>query len=168
MLDVRPRKTGRRWSVLKKLSGEELGARTAARNKTFNMIRKTRRKSDPVYDQRLKDSANSWRRGALKSLSGWARLQSSRHPSLTAEYLISIYPADGLCPYLLLPLTRGGVGNNPLTASLDCINPALRYIEGNVRIISRRANMIKNDCVDPEVFRRIADQLERDLCAQYR
>jgi hypothetical protein len=177
MPDERPRKTGRRWSILKKLTDDELDRRTTARNKTFNEIRKTQRAVDPAYDQHLKETAKAWVASLQTTVLGWARLRVNAIRSvskglalpfdLTPEYLVSIYPADGLCPYLQLPLVRGS-GNGPLTASVDRIIPPLGYIQGNVRVISRRANSIKNDCVDPDIFRRIADQLEQDLCAQYR
>jgi hypothetical protein len=45
--------------------------------------------------------------------------------------------------------------------SLDRIIPALGYVRGNVRILSRRANRIRQDCLDPDIFRALADDAER-------
>lgn len=51
-----------------------------------------------------------------------------------------------LCPILGLKLERNSGGKpSPRSPSLDRIIPALGYIKGNVRVISHRANTIKND-----------------------
>ena len=55
-----------------------------------------------------------------------------------------IFPTH--CPILGIELIKGGTGvqtfNSP---SIDRIDPKKGYIKGNVRIISLRANMMKND-----------------------
>ncbi len=81
--------------------------------------------------------------------------------NLTAADLLAAFPADSLCPYFKMPLVLGE-GANPMNASVDKIIPAKGYVRGNIRVMSHRANTIKNDCTDPEVFRRIADDLEKD------
>jgi len=56
------------------------------------------------------------------------------------------------CPILGIELVRGGVGiqtfNSP---SIDRIDSKKGYIKGNVRIISLRANMMKNDASSLEL-----------------
>jgi hypothetical protein len=46
---------------------------------------------------------------------------------------------------------NGNVKNHPDSASLDRIIPSLGYTKGNVRIISRRANTIKNNATIQEL-----------------
>jgi hypothetical protein len=51
------------------------------------------------------------------------------------------------CPLLDIPLLQKiVVGNGPSdnSPSLDRIEPSLGYVKGNIWVISRRANMIKN------------------------
>jgi hypothetical protein len=50
--------------------------------------------------------------------------------------------------------------------SLDRIKPELGYVLGNIAIISHLANTIKQNCTDPEVFRRLADYVEQGLDRQ--
>lgn len=60
---------------------------------------------------------------------------------------------NDVCPVLGIPITyqrnkgHGGDHNSP---SLDKINNSLGYIKGNVRIISNRANKLKNDMTREE------------------
>ena len=107
----------------------------------------------------------------MKTPEGWAKMRISALRSfakrehlpfdLTTDDLLAAFPADGLCPYFKMPLVLGE-GANPMNASVDKIIPAKGYVRGNIRVMSHRANTIKNDCTDPEVFRRIADDLEKD------
>ena len=160
------------------MSDDEWDKRVTARYKRNNDIRLAKAKANPEYRAFLVAQQSVRRAALLKTIVGWAKVRlptirsAAKRASvpfdLTTDYLVAIFPADGLCPYLQQPMTLTGDINDRMIASVDRINPSLGYIQGNVRIISRRANAIKNDCVDPEVFRRIADQLERDLCAQYR
>lgn len=65
-----------------------------------------------------------------------------------------------VCPILDVTLVFGGGVKNPHGPSIDKLDPALGYVRGNVAIISKLANRLKGECVDPAVFRRIADYVE--------
>jgi len=84
--------------------------------------------------------------------------------NLTTELVQQLWPVGGLCPILNLPLElrRGDrlKGPIPMSPTLDRIIPEKGYTQGNVAIISARANTLKNDCTDPAIFRRLADWLE--------
>jgi hypothetical protein len=80
--------------------------------------------------------------------------------NLTIEYILSLIPADDLCPALGVPLGFGE-GFNKNTASIDRINPTLGYTIGNVNLISQKANQIKQDCIDPDELRKVANYMER-------
>ena len=61
----------------------------------------------------------------------------------------NITPADikipDLCPVLGIKLRINEGQSGPDSPSLDRIDPSLGYVKGNVRIISHRANQLKND-----------------------
>lgn len=64
-----------------------------------------------------------------------------------------------MCPYLGIPLYKSNSGyasyNSP---SLDKIVPELGYVKGNVRVISYKANAMKQDA-DAELLRRFAESI---------
>ena len=67
-----------------------------------------------------------------------------------------------VCPVLGMKLvtTNQGSGYHTNSPSLDKIDPTLGYIKGNVRVISARANLLKNDATAQELRLVLAD-LER-------
>ena len=92
-------------------------------------------------------------------------LSRARRRAKKAGLPFSITSADVLipefCPVLGARLEwhdkQGGAFNSP---SLDRLIPELGYIPGNVMVISKRANCIKQDASAEEI-RRVADWLER-------
>lgn len=57
-----------------------------------------------------------------------------------------------LCPLLEIPIIRGSKDGYRQSASLDRIDPNKGYIKGNVRVISMRANVMKNDATKEELM----------------
>lgn len=78
--------------------------------------------------------------------------------TLTVEYVRQIIPE--ICPITLLPFKRGRGKPQPQSMTLDKIIPSLGYVPGNVVVVSRLANTIKQSCADPEVFDRLVDYME--------
>lgn len=77
---------------------------------------------------------------------------------LTPEAIRAVWPRDNRCPVTLHEFaTKGGRGANHDSPSLDRIRPEWGYICGNIAVISRQANWMKSDNIDPAVFRRLAD-----------
>lgn len=71
--------------------------------------------------------------------------------NLTREYIESILPTH--CPVFNTPFQYGGNGKiKPESPALDRIIPSLGYIEGNVHIISVKANNIKSAYSAQEVM----------------
>lgn len=80
---------------------------------------------------------------------------------LTSDYLMSIWPIDNCCPILHTPFTFSEHESSKCqSASLDKIIPSLGYVEGNVQIISFKANRIKNNATAAEILA-VADYLRR-------
>jgi hypothetical protein len=83
--------------------------------------------------------------------------------TITPEQIKECWPINNECPILGLELKHNfdaGGGNNANSPSLDCIIPSLGYTPNNIIIISQRANLIKNNETDPEIFKKIASWLE--------
>jgi hypothetical protein len=74
-----------------------------------------------------------------------------------------------VCPVLGIPLVKhqGKKGYHPDSPSLDRIKPKLGYTQGNVRVISARANLLKNDASVKELEMVVNDlkNLEQTQCA---
>ncbi len=70
---------------------------------------------------------------------------------------VSITPEDicipDVCPVLGIPLISGAGLRSPNTPTLDCINPALGYVPGNVMVVSWRFNKVKGDLTPTELQR---------------
>ena len=103
--------------------------------------------------QRRRDPAK-WAAAALPSVKSRAKRDSLLF-NIDAEDIA--LPA--VCPVFSTAFVLG-VKGHPLSPSVDRLRPELGYVKGNVRVISRRANSMKQDCVDPAAFRRLADWLE--------
>lgn len=57
------------------------------------------------------------------------------------------------CPYLGIALTKiYGQGHLDTNASVDRIIPSLGYVKGNIQIVSRKANRMKNNASIPELL----------------
>jgi hypothetical protein len=101
-----------------------------------------------------------------KQAVGSARYRSKNKSygcTIDVAYAVSIAP--DFCPVFGFPLKYSkGIGTNKKggdfdSPSIDRINPNLGYTKGNVVVISRKANVTKNNCSIEEI-RRVADWLE--------
>ena len=63
--------------------------------------------------------------------------------NVDAKYLLSIFPYNMICPILGIEMSWGGNSTN--SPSLDRLNPSKGYIKGNVRWVSNKANVLKNE-----------------------
>lgn len=89
---------------------------------------------------------------------GRAKQRKKHVTNITMEYLKELWETqEGICPFtgwgLILPYGALGFkeGSDPLNASLDRINCAQGYLEGNVRFISVMANLARNRFTDAQV-----------------
>jgi len=78
-------------------------------------------------------------------------LKDARKRARKGNLLFTITKNDvkipDICPILGVPLV---VGNGMFGPSLDRINPKLGYVPNNIAVISKKANMIKNDATADE------------------
>lgn len=68
-----------------------------------------------------------------------------------------LYPLPKTCPVLGIPLSyEGNEGGADNAMAIDRIDPTKGYVQGNIVMVSQRANRIKNDAT-PAELRKIAD-----------
>jgi len=60
-----------------------------------------------------------------------------------------VIPAE--CPLLNIPLTKGKGRSTRNSPTLDKVVPSLGYVKGNVRVISKMANAMKQDATEQEL-----------------
>lgn len=71
--------------------------------------------------------------------------------TITEAHVEAVWPRDGRCPVLGIPLIGGRGFLHSGSPTLDRINPALGYIPGNIAVISHRANSAKRSLSVVEV-----------------
>lgn len=124
------------------------------------------RNLEPVRSKHQQWEKSYYREHPEKLLLKFARkrAKAAKVPfSITEEDVLSLIPEDGCCPITGKPLVHGEGKVGPQSMTLDRVIPSLGYVPGNVMVISHLANTIKQNCTDPQVFRRVADYLESFL-----
>lgn len=79
---------------------------------------------------------------------------------ITVEDVCVRIPRDNRCPIILKTFEKGSGKVGPCSMSLDRVIPYLGYTRDNIVIISHLANTVKQNCVNPEIFRRVARYVE--------
>lgn len=98
-----------------------------------------------------------YRRRAKEERPHLVMLRASRHRArkIGVEFNITaedILPIPELCPVLGIELKMGNKGGGlPCSPSIDRIDNSKGYIKGNVRVISNRANKLKNNATIEEM-----------------
>ena len=120
----------------------ELQARYRADPETYRLKERERAQRDPKW---------YWTKSAIKNAK--IRAEEAGVPcTITRMYLVGIVP--DVCPVFDTPFVFVGGGKVRMeSATLDRINPALGYVEGNVAVISQKANTIKSNATSAEVAR---------------
>lgn len=76
-----------------------------------------------------------------------SRQNSAKSRGTPFQITLEDLPIPDVCPVLKTPFVR----KTPFAMSIDKIEPGLGYIPGNVQIISRKANLMKNDATKEEL-----------------
>jgi len=117
-----------------------------------------------LYEKEYYKRIRSERVEQIMLQSAKARARKRGTPcTITHQDIVDAWPKDGLCPVLGIELKHNydnGGGHSDNSPSLDCINPTLGYIPENIVVMSQKANLLKSNEIDPEVFRKIAVWLE--------
>ncbi len=113
--------------------------------------------------ERVRELARTWylnNRARHNFSQAKARAKRNGIPfDLTFDELV--FPNE--CPVLGIPLFfKQGAGPGPNSPSFDRIDPSKGYVQGNVQVISHRANVMKNDA-SKEELRKFAEWINRSL-----
>lgn len=85
-----------------------------------------------------------------------AARQRARDAGLTFNIDLSDIAIPPFCPALGLELQAGNGARAPNSPTLDRLDNSRGYVKGNVRVISWRANAIKNNCTIEELEKVLA------------
>lgn len=128
-----------------------------------NEIKKARLELDEEYRQYCREIDKKYRhseRGIIMSLLNGARKRAGLYNldfDLTPEDII----IPETCPILGLKLGIGKVGGSDNSPSLDRIDSTKGYVKGNVQVISKLANSMKNSA-DTETLKKFADYINSE------
>lgn len=82
-----------------------------------------------------------------------AAKQRAKNQGLEFNLTIDDIAIPDKCPLLEVPFVAGEKGNYEYTPSLDRIDPTKGYIKGNVWVITKRANTMKNNATREELLK---------------
>ena len=133
------------------------GVRSKERYATDSTYRKKRCSDSRLYAANNKDKVTQRKITYISNnYESFLLISSKRRAKITnVEHTISkediIIPDN--CPYLDTPLTRiHGQGQLPTNASIDRVDNSNGYIKGNIQIISRLANTMKNHATEEQLI----------------
>ena len=98
---------------------------------------------------------------------GWTTntIQAAKRRAAKANVPCTITSKDILvpdvCPVLGIALVIGNGGMQDNSPTLDRIVPDLGYVPGNVTVISWKANKLKGNNTDPELFEKVAKYIRK-------
>lgn len=82
-----------------------------------------------------------------------AAKQRAKNQCLEFNLTIDDIVIPDKCPLLEVPFVAGEKGNYEYTPSLDRIDPNKGYVKGNVWVITKRANTMKNNATRAELLK---------------
>lgn len=113
--------------------------------------RKVRMSKDESYREKvLEGKRRTHRRHIIHYLWFRAKQRAAKY-----GYEFNIEESDivipEICPILEVPIILGGKGNYEYTPSLDRIDNSKGYVKGNIQVISKKANSMKNSATIEEL-----------------
>ena len=136
--------------ICKSCYNKDSNRRNSKRKDIINEKRRFRLKNDSEFSQRIKNFKKiSYKKNVTTAILANARRRAKilNLPfTITKEDLV----IPDVCPILEIPILIGkqNYGNSP---SLDKKIPELGYVKGNIRIISMKANLMKNNATLQEL-----------------
>lgn len=134
--------------------------------------RKVNAEKQRLYMRNLRDTNNEKvkkiRRNSYRNTPPHLKVfYQSRSRAKTRNIEFNIQPEDiivpTICPYLKVPFIIGTKENYQYTHSLDRINNDKGYIKGNVEVISKKANSMKNNATNEELISFALEIIRRNI-----
>lgn len=126
------------------------------RKESRNLRRKCSSSDNERDKQKLLEDEDSYKKYMVRSAK-----QRALKKGLDFDITYEDFIIPEKCPLLGIPLVKhvgDGIAQDD-SPSLDRIKPELGYVKGNVWVISRKANEIKNN-VDADTLKKIAENLQ--------
>ena len=106
---------------------------------------------EDLVQKKKRDRKPWWRLNILAK----GRAKKNNLPyNINEEDIKNIWPLDNKCPILGTEF-KSGIKNKNVLPTLDKIIPSKGYVKGNIAVISFRANQIKSDVTDINVFKKL-------------
>lgn len=136
-------------AYLRRKSAEDPSFKERTRKRSYaNELKRKAALSPLEKEEKLKKRRVISRRKNATT-SGWVACRIRAIKSRCKGMAFNIGPEDlhvpALCPVLGIPLVLGAPPNADTCPSVDRIDPSRGYTKGNVRVISYRANLLKNN-----------------------
>lgn len=157
--DPRVKENMLRWRIENPAAWEAIQEKSYPKTKERSRVRSAERRSGSTAEERKAacDRARAWR---LENIGRYILSRLRRRTQelgvpfdLEATDIVVPY----VCPVLGIPIVVDGNGQRDNSPSVDRKIPGLGYVKGNVRVISMRANRIKNDATVEELALVLAD-----------
>ena len=126
---------------------------TAYRDKNKEKNKLYQRELRKLNNEKVKETRNKSyrntdpRRKMLQQMRGRARVRG-----IQFNLELSDISIPDMCPYLKVPFVIGTKGNYEYTHSVDRIDNSKGYIPGNIEVVTKKANSMKNSATDKELI----------------
>ncbi len=123
-----------------------------------------KQRSNPEHRKKAKATGKRWRDESYSTSQRMLNAANQRAKSKGLPFSLTlediVVPKN--CPALGIPLRRGEGCTHDGSPQLDRLVPELGYVKGNVAVISKLANTIKQNA-SPKQIRAVADWFEKSL-----
>ncbi len=129
--------------------------REYARNWRKNNLERSRASAKRHYEKnrdKIIEQQRSWRARRTEGYLLSAARRRAKSRGIPFNLSVDDICIPERCPVLGLPIDRNAAKWADNTPSLDRVDPRKGYVKGNVRVISRRANLLKNDATTDELW----------------
>lgn len=139
----------------------------SVRARSYELAKRRRTFWTPEEKERVNKKQREIRRATRKDPKLWPLeilrgiKSRCRKQSIPCDIEYSDIAVPDVCPVFNVPFVFGAQ-NHPHSPSVDRLRCALGYVKGNVRVISRRANIMKSDAETSADVRAVAAYMERE------
>lgn len=147
---------GKEWEVVRRplrgyTSKIQRFCHECSKKLSENEKKEIRIKKIPGYREHLNEAKRKCHRTHVEKHILTVAKRRAKIKNLDFNLELSDIVIPKICPILEVPLVCGTKGNYEYTPSIDRIDNSKGYIKGNIRIISKKANSMKNSATIEEL-----------------
>jgi hypothetical protein len=126
-------------------------------------LRKEKRKEyKEANKERYRQVQNEWRSREPRRIMVYSARERSKHLGIECTISVEDIEMPTHCPILGIKLDFSRRRQKPASPSLDRVDVTKGYVPGNVRVVSQKANRLKND-LTPETIQKISDYMNGSI-----